>query len=218
MRTSPNDLWLAAETLLGQLHLRGQLRQVVTAHVAQLDPFEVVPDALVRVEVRRVAGQPLQMEAVGGPVAQEVFDDVAAMDRRPIPDHGDVADDLVEQSPQESQHAASVVRRLLHLEPQAPIQRNATDDREMVTGERDMQHWRLARWRPGADRQRQQVKRGLVYPDDGGVLFVRPFLSVGQRSTLHCWIASSLRCVARVIGCCRLQPNWRKSVLTWSRE
>jgi hypothetical protein len=39
-------------------------------------------------------------------------------------------------------------------------------------------------------------------------------LMAGQRSSAHCWIAASLRWVARAMGCCRLQLSWRKSALT----
>lgn len=202
-----DDLRLGAQALLGQPHLLGQLRQVVTTDVAQLDPFEVVPDPLVRVEVRRIAGQLLQMQAMGGAVAQEVFDDVAAVDRRPIPDHGDVAGDLVEQRAQESHHPAGVIRLFLEVEKEVARERDAADDREMVARQRDAQYRGLAGWRPGAHRQRQQVERRLVYPDDGGLLFVGPFLMAGQRSSAHCRSAASLRWVARARGCWRLHPR-----------
>ena len=89
---------------------------------------------------RRIAGQLLQMQAVGGAVAQAVFDDVNAMDRRPIPDHGDVPGDLVEQRAQESHHPLSVVCLLLEVEVEVASERDATDDREMVPRERDAQH------------------------------------------------------------------------------
>ena len=57
------------------------------------------------------------------------------------------------------------------------------DGREMVTGERHAQERRLSARRPGADRQRQEIEAGLVYPDDGRPSVGRFFFSAGQRSS-----------------------------------
>jgi hypothetical protein len=52
-------------------------------HQSRVTPYEVVSDALIGVEVRRVGGQLLQMQPLGGSPAQELFDCLAAMDGEP---------------------------------------------------------------------------------------------------------------------------------------
>ena len=74
--------------------------------IGQFDALEIVPDALIRIEIRRVAGQLLQMQALGARLAQEVLDGLAVMDRRAIPDDQELPRDLAQQHAQEA-HAAS---------------------------------------------------------------------------------------------------------------
>ena len=42
--------------VLGTAQLDAQLGEIATTAVLELDPLEIVPDALVRVEVGRIAG------------------------------------------------------------------------------------------------------------------------------------------------------------------
>lgn len=63
-----------------------QLGQAVATAVAQRDVLEVVPDTLVGVEIGRITGQAFQMHAGRGPVREEVFDGLAPMDGRAVPD------------------------------------------------------------------------------------------------------------------------------------
>ena len=53
------------QTLSGSDELGGQVLQVATADMAQLHPFEVIPDALIGVEIGRIARQLFQMQALG---------------------------------------------------------------------------------------------------------------------------------------------------------
>jgi hypothetical protein len=41
--------------------------QISTTHIAQLHPLEIIPDALVRVEIRCIAGKLFQVQAFGCP-------------------------------------------------------------------------------------------------------------------------------------------------------
>ena len=72
------------------------------------------------------------------------------------------------------------------LQVEAPVQRDATDRREMVMGQCDVPDRRLPPWRPRAHRHRQEVETGFVYPDDGGAFVGRFFWRAGQRSVYHC--------------------------------
>ena len=58
------DVGAAAQVLGGAGELPAEVREVAAAGVAQLDALEVAPDALVGVEVGRVGGQALQVQAL----------------------------------------------------------------------------------------------------------------------------------------------------------
>ena len=146
------------------------------------------------------------MEALGGSTAQEVLDRLATMNGRAIPEDQELATDLAQQDPQEPDDVFGVVGALLRLQEETSLGRDATDDRQMIMGERHSEHGRLPARRPGPHRHGQQIEAGLIYPDDGAAFRGRFFSSAGQRSCHHAWIASSLRCVARVRGCWTL---WR---------
>ncbi len=47
----------------GSSQLLTKVCQIPTTDIAQFDPFEIVPDALIGVEIRGIAGQLLQVEA-----------------------------------------------------------------------------------------------------------------------------------------------------------
>ena len=59
------------------------MTQVETAHIPQFDPFELLPEALTRVQLRRIGRQAFQAEALGGAIGQEFLDRVATVDRCP---------------------------------------------------------------------------------------------------------------------------------------
>ena len=77
-----------------QTEMLVEVMQIGAAHVPQLDTFEVRPDALIRVQVGRVAWQLFQAQPLGSTLSQEVFDRLTAMDRRSIPDDQQLARDL----------------------------------------------------------------------------------------------------------------------------
>jgi hypothetical protein len=68
-----------------------KLSKIPTATVVQIYVIEIVPDPLVRIEVRRVSGQLSQMETLGRAALQGIIDELPAMDGRAIPDEDDPA-------------------------------------------------------------------------------------------------------------------------------
>jgi hypothetical protein len=54
--------------------------QAATADIAQLNALEIIPDALGRVEIRSIARKLFQMQALGGPSFEKVFDFVPPME------------------------------------------------------------------------------------------------------------------------------------------
>ena len=65
----------------GSDKLGRQVLQVGAADIAQLNPLEGIPNALVGVEIRGIAWKLLQMQALGRSSLEKVFDLVPSMDR-----------------------------------------------------------------------------------------------------------------------------------------
>src|SRR5712691_6678995 len=109
------------QALSGSYELGGQVLQVATADIAQLHPFEVIPDALIGVEIGGIARQLFQMQALGRPALEKVFDLVSAMNGRAVPDEQDRAPDLAQEHAQEADHRLCIVGSWAHLQEQSPI-------------------------------------------------------------------------------------------------
>ena len=201
------------ESLHGQVQFDVQLVQIRAAEVAEFDVLEIVPDALVRVEIGRVAGQLLQVETRGGPLGEEVFDRLGPMDRRPVPNHQERSREVTQQVLQETDNrrAPECLPPLLDQQPARVRQR--ADDREVIAGTGHAQDGRLAAGRVGAHQTRQQIEAGFVYPDNRTPLALGFAKRAGQRSLHHALMAASLRWVARRIGFWTLQSRSRSSRL-----
>jgi hypothetical protein len=194
------DLALVAEPLDGQAQFEPQLVQIGAAEVAQFNVLEIVPDALVGIQVRGVARQLLQLEARRGPLRQEVLDGSGAMDRRPIPDHEQLARNLAQQVPQELDDLGPPKRPLADLEEESALMSQAADNGQMIAGTGHPENRRLAPRRVGAHQARQHIEAGLVYPDNRTPLALGFAKRAGQRSVHHWAMAASLRWVARRSG------------------
>lgn len=195
------------QALAGMEYLPVQFAQIVAADVRQLDAFQIVPHAFSGIEIWRIARQLLDVEAFGGSAPEEVLDGLSAMDRRAIPDKEDLATEFAQEDAEEPDHGVAVIAVFAYLQEEASVERDATEGREVVLAAPDVQTRRFAPWRPRAHGVRQQVERRFVSPDNSESFLGSLFLSAGQRFSCYCWIASSLRCVARSSGCCRLQPK-----------
>lgn len=209
-----DDGGLVAEASGGEARLASEVAEGLTADVAEFDALEVVPDALIRVEVRGVARQRLQLDATGTAVCQEVLDGLAAMDGRAVPDDQQLAGDVAEQMLEEAHDIRALERPLLHQHEQSIVRGDGTDDREMIATQWEREDRRLPAWGVGADRAREQVEARFIDPDDRPPLPVGPLFRAGHRSVSHASIAASLRWLARSIGFWTLQPAARRSLPT----
>lgn len=127
-----------------------ELSEVPTAAILEFDALQSVPDALGWVQVRRIAGQPFEMQPCGRAGCQEVFDRLTFVDRSAIPDDEDFAADLAQQLAQKAHDSLVHIRLFLLLQEQTPVEGEPADDREMVAGEGHVQHRGVPAWRPGA--------------------------------------------------------------------
>src|SRR5690606_2217186 len=127
-----------------------QMGNVEAADSAQLDPFELWPEPLARVALRRISRSVLQMQALGGAVGEEVSDDLTAMDRCAIPDAHHPAWHLAPQMLEKPDDVVRVERAILAVEVELPLGRDGTDRREMIPGPPCPHHGGLAYWGIGA--------------------------------------------------------------------
>jgi hypothetical protein len=209
-----NDAPFMTEARHGTSKLMAKVGQVGTADVAQFDSLEVVPDALIRIDVRRVARQGFEMDALRTACGQELPDEVATMDGGAIPNHEQFALDVPQEMFEETDNVLAIERPILHQEQQPLIWGDTADGRKMIACQRDAQHRRLSTRGVGTHDPGQQVEAGLIYPDNGAVFLSGFFLIAGQRSAYQAAIAASSRCVARRIGFWGVQPTSRSSRLT----
>lgn len=204
--TSGNHKGLVTHSFNGQAERFLDLFDIRASHVAQFDPLQVVPDALVRVQVRRISRQSLKPEALGPAIGQELLDHVPTMDRRAIPDYQRLPGDLLQQMIQKVHDIRAAIGMLLGHQQKRAIHRDAADRRYVIPRQGHAQDGRLPQGCIGTYDTGQEIEARLIYPDDRPPFFCRPLFSAGQRSLYQVSIAASSRWLARRIGFCTLQP------------
>ncbi len=198
----------------GEAKVASELGEILAADVAQLHALEIAPDALVRVEVWSVARERLQADTSGATLSQEVLDRLATMDRGPIPDDQELAGDVAEQMLEKAHDIRALIGVLLHEHQQPARWSDATDNRQVITAQRQPEDGCLAARSVGPDGPGEQVEARLIDPDDGSPLLVSPLFRAGQRSVRQASMAASFRWLARWTGFCTLQPAARNTLPT----
>ena len=89
-----DELLFVPQAFFSLNELALQLLEIATTDIAQLHALEIIPDALIRVEIRGVARQLFQLQAFGRSSLEKVLDLVSPMNRRAVPDHYNLARDL----------------------------------------------------------------------------------------------------------------------------
>jgi hypothetical protein len=142
--------------------LSSEVIEILTTKIGKFAMFEVMPDALIGVEVRGIGGQSFEMDTLGSAIRQKLFNGLAAMNRCAIPNDQELAFDLGQSLLEEGDHSLAVKRLRLDRQVQATIGCNGTDERKMVVGQRAAQYRRLADRRPSPAHARQQVEARFV--------------------------------------------------------
>ena len=145
-------------------------------------------------------------------IAKKLLDDLTPMRRQPVPDHGQLAVDVLEKMTQKTHDIRATNRPILHPHQQPSLSRDAADGREVFVEKRSLQHGRLPARSIGAYHRRQHVKTRLINENHRSVLRFGFFLMRDQSSSTQRSMAASSRWVARSTGFCRLQ-----SILAISR-
>lgn len=185
-------------------HFLSDVLHVKTTNIFEFDPFEQIPDPFLWIELRRIGRQAFQMNALRTAFRQVIFDRLAAMNGRSVPDHQELASNLAGEQLQEANDIGAFVRMILGLHEDAALRGNAAHDREVITGQLDPHRWRFPDRRIGAHGHRQKIQGRLIYKDDGPLFLFGLFFRAGHRSFFQAAIASSSRCAAFWMGFCRL--------------
>lgn len=74
-----------------------QVREMLAAQIFQLPAFEQVPDSLLWVEVRSIAGKTLQMEPLGCTGSKKFLDLFGPVDRGTVPNDQELAAVLAQE-------------------------------------------------------------------------------------------------------------------------
>jgi hypothetical protein len=181
------------------------MRNIEAAHITELDPFELLPEPLARIRLRRIRRQALQMKALRCAIGQELPDDMTPVNGGSVPENDHSPWDFTQQMLKKGDHVGGVDRTVLAMEIELALRRDGTDGREMVAGPPLPQDGRLADRSVGAHDTGQGIKSGFVYKQDGLLLGLRPFWMAGQVSSCHWAMAASSRRWARRAGFCGLQ-------------
>ena len=178
-----DDSALVAEPSEGQAQFVAEVGKRLAADIAQLHVLEVAPEPFVRIQLRSVGRQGLQLQPGGGTLRKEVLHDLRAVNGRAIPDHQQLAGEMAQEMLEEAHHVRPTQRSLLYLHEDLAARCNGANGRQVIARERDVQQWRLAPGRIGADEGGQQVEAGFIDPDEG-TRFLPRLLLEGQRALL----------------------------------
>jgi hypothetical protein len=170
-----------------------QMTDRQAAHIPEFDALQVCPEALAGVQFRGIGGEALHLEPWRGVIGQELLEEVAAVDRRAIPNDHQRARHLAEQMLQERDDIGGIDGLVLAVAIQLALRRDRTDGREVITRPPLSENWRVAYRRLGADDAGQRIEPGFIDEEDGLPLGLGPLLSAGQVSSRQRVMAASSR-------------------------
>src|SRR5919108_3789928 len=105
-----DPVWCPPEPFRRVAQFAPQMRDVRTAQIAELDPFELLTQALPRVQLRGVGRQTGRAQALRRAVREKFSDSVAAVDRCAVPDDDHLAGHFAPQVLEAPDHVVRVDR------------------------------------------------------------------------------------------------------------
>src|SRR6478672_737732 len=191
-----------------------QLGETIRAVVGHCMPFEPRPQKLDRIEVGRIAGKEVQLDAAlrrGDVVAHQV----AAMRLQAIPQDEQRPAPVGEQRREELDHLFLGDRPVVQTEAH-PVEMHAGDQRQLMPIEVKLHHRRLAFDCPGPHPGRALRDAGLVDEDDQSSLASGVFFRAGQLRLRHSSMAAASRSKARRSGFWLENPNCPSNRQMWT--
>lgn len=203
------------QAFFGPPQFQRELLQILSTKVFKFASLEQIPHPFLWIQLRGIARQSLQMYALGSPCRQKIFDHVTAMNGGSIPNDQQFAGNLASKHLQKAHDIWPFVRMVLNLHKQPSIHRQAPNGGKMITGQWNRQDRRLANWRIGPNGHWQEIKRRLVYKDDGTLFLFGLFFNAVTRCSRQVWIACASRWLALLVGfwtlclmALRRRPQW----------
>lgn len=211
-------------------HKRRRLRQSASfggKHVHQLGlgigtavgerALQVIPDTLVRVELRSIGGEGNEMKTRRA--LQQFLYRVSPMYGTVVQKDDDMAGDLAQQMAEECRDLFTLDVVFVELAIQGASETlradcDSRDGRDSVVAVPMRNEWCLADRAPCFEHRRDEEKAGFVYKYEVGTQPDGVFFTRGQISRFHSSMATSLRSMARSSGFWWLQPNWCRSLPT----
>jgi hypothetical protein len=193
-----------------------QMQNREAAYIPEFDALQVGPEALAGIQFWGIGGEALHLEPWRRAIGQELLEEMAAMDRRAIPNDHQRARQLAEQMPQERDDLGGIEGLVLAVEMQLALRRDRTDGREVITRPPLLENGRLAYRGIGTDDTGQGIEPRFIDEEDRLPLGFCPLLRAGQVSSRQWVMAVSSRCRARRAGFCGLQRSALSTRPTWT--
>src|SRR5688572_25085265 len=112
-----------------------EMGDTLAAKVLQLHPFQVTPDPLGWVQLRRIAGKLLQVNPAGRAVTQVLLDYSAPVDGSPVPQHQQLSRDVPRQVLEKTYHVYAPVSLFLHHQVELAFWSGASHSRQVVSAQ-----------------------------------------------------------------------------------
>ena len=207
---------VGANGLQGIDHGDHQLREIMRLAIRE-SLLGQLPHALVRIELRRIGREALQVKPRGA--GAQLTDELAAMGIAAVPQDDDVPADLPEQLSQEvaGLQLSDVLRVELKVQVEALAagrHRDPRDDGEPVAAIDVMHRGRLAHGGPGGGDRRGQLEARFVGEDEVGTQPFGVFFTRGQSSRIKRRMSALLRSSACFCGFWWLHPSACRSLPT----
>src|SRR5215210_2822293 len=136
------------------------------------------------------------------------------MDRRAVPNHHQLAGDLVPEVLEETHYVFSLEGPILLQHVELALKSYATHRREVSAGEMLMENGCLSHRSVGANHHGQKIEARLIGKHDGSAFLQCLFFREGHFSSFQCSIASSSLWSALRSGFCKLNLNLPNKRLT----
>ena len=165
--TTADDIGLLLEPLNSLFQFGVQVLKVKTNQIAQLNAFQIAPDALIGIQFWSIAGQLFQPDTLRRPGAEKVLDCTAAVRGNAIPDHQELARNVIQQVLQKTHYIWPLEGMILDHQVKLACRGNRADRREVIPGQPLTQDGRLAYRGISAYHGGQGPKARFIHEQDG---------------------------------------------------
>jgi hypothetical protein len=155
------------------------MREIEATPSAQLNSFEMCPEALDRVQLRGIGRKPLSWDPLSRAMGQERYDEVTVVDRCPIPAEQQTAGPFAPQVRQKRDDSCGIDGLLLAMKIPLALRRDGADTHEVSTGPPLPEHGSVTYRSIGADDAGPGREPRCINEEDGLPRGLGPLLRAG---------------------------------------